>query len=309
MNQILTTENKKKRRSNINKSALARIIRTFSIIMIIFGIAFITQGSYAIYKESKGNNTDNLPLVSISRVNDTINVVVSSTKKIENLIYNWNDSEETVVPVNANYAQEQILLPIEDSVLNIGVEEEDGRLVKYKKLYIIEGLDIKEPTIDIDKGEVAGLVKITATDETQMAYITYSVDEAEEIRIDRSEAEDKSINYVLKVEKGEHKITVSAVDVNGNIATKEKKVIVSAMSQVEANVIDGKLVITVKDQDGIKDIEINLNGLVYTVNAANQKGVRIPPLDIVDGNNTLRVKVTNVNSMETVETKEFNYGQ
>ena len=199
-------------------------------------------------------------------------------------------------------------MPIENSILNVKIEEENGRTIKYKKEFIVEGLDMAQPTIEITEESTAGNIKITAKDETQMAYITYKINDEEEIRIDKSETEDKEIKYILKLARGENKVTITAVDTSGNIETLEKTIIVSGKTAMNLKIENGKLVIIAEDPDGIKDIDINLNGVSYTAKEINKKGVRIP-LDIVEGTNTVRITVTNVNSLVTTGAKEFNYAK
>lgn len=311
MNQILMIEDKKKKKNKSRNSGpieIANIVKFFAIILIIFGLSFIGQGSYAIYKESKGKNTKNLPTVSMERVNDTVIIKANSSYKIENLIYSWNEAEETKLSVDDNYIEEEVILPIENSILNVKIEEKNGRTVKYKKEFIIEGLDIAQPSIEITEESTAGNIKITATDETQMAYITYKVNDEEEIRIDKSETEDKVMNYILKLPRGENKVTITAADTSGNIGMLEKTIIVSGKTSMNLKVENGKLVIIAEDPDGIKDIDINLNGVSYTAKDINKKGVRIP-LDIVEGTNTVRITITNVNSLVTTGAKEFNYAK
>lgn len=310
MNQILMVENKKKKKNKISSGPveIANIVKFFAIALIIFGLFFIGQGSYAIYKESKGKNTNNLPVVSMERANDTVIIKAKSSYKIENLIYSWDEAEETKIPVEDTYIEEEVFLPIENSILKVRIEEENGRSIKYQKEFIIEGLDISEPTIEITEESTAGSIKITATDETQMAYITYKVNEEEEIRIDKSETEDKTMNYILKLQKGENKVVITAVDTSGNIATLEKTIIVSGKTSMNLKIEGGKLIINAEDPDGIKDIEINLNGVSYAAKDINQKGVRIP-LDIVEGTNTVRITITNVNSLVTTGAKEFDYAK
>lgn len=312
MNQILMIEDKKKKKkkdkSRSSQIEIANIVRFFAFILILFGIFFIGQGSYAVYKESKSKNTDNLPVVNISRVNDTVILKVNGSNTIENLRYSWNDAEDTKIPVGDTYIEEEILLPMENSTLNVWVEEEDGRMIKYQKEFIIEGIDITEPRIEITEESTEGNIKITATDETAISYITYKVNDEDEIRIDRSDSPDKPINYILRLQKGENEVIITAVDEAGNIGKLAKKIIVSSKTSIDLSIENGKLIITAEDPDGIKDIEVNLNGVIYAAKDINQKGVRIP-LDLVEGVNTVRVTVTNVNSLVTAGSKEFNYAQ
>lgn len=312
MNQILMVEDKKKKKKNKSGSStieIANIVRFFAVVLIIFGIFYIGQGSYAMYKESKGRNTENMPIVNIKRINDSVKVTVDGINTIQNLKYSWNDTEETTIPVENTYVEEDILLPMQNSILNVWVEEENGRVIKYHKEFIIEGLDITQPDIEIKEENTEGSIRIIATDETSMSYITYKINEENEVRIDKSEVEDKTINYILKLERGENKVVITAVDESGNIGTLEKTIIVSGKTKISnLKIENGKLMITAEDPDGIKDIEINLNGVVRSKKDINQKKVTAS-LALAQGNNTLKITITNVNSLVTVATKEFNYVQ
>lgn len=311
MNQILVIEDKKRKRNkklNSGPIEIRSITRFFALALMAFGLFFIGQGSYAMYRDSIVKNTNNLPTVSISRVNDKVIVTVDSINKIENLKYSWNNAEEMVIPVDDTFIEEEIILPVENSILKVVVEEESGRNISYSKEYNIEGLDINEPIITIAEESTPGNIKITAKDETQMAYITYKVNDEEEVKIDKSDMEDKTMNYILKLQKGENHIVITASDTLGNIAKLEKKIIVTGKTTINFELDKNNLTIRIKDPDGIKDIRVNLNGVNYSAKDLNKKAVKVP-LKLKEGINTISVTVVNVNSLETVEVKEFNYAQ
>lgn len=307
MNQILMVENKKKK-SGSKPADIMNVIKVFVVLLIVFGMCFIGQGSYAIYKESKGKNIKDLPTVNIERRNDKAIIKVRSINEIKYLKYSWNDAEETSIPVDSNYIEEEVILPIENSILNIVVEDSQDRAVKFKKQFNLEGMDITEPTIEVTSQNSDGSIKISATDETEMLYITYRINDGEEIKIEKSETEDKTINYIVKLPRGENQLVVTACDKSGNIATYEKKIVVSPESTINLKAENGKLIVTVKDQDGVKDIEVNLNGVKYEAKNVNMKEVSFP-LELKQGTNTLSIKVTNVNSLVTAGAREFNYAQ
>lgn len=309
MNQILVMENKKKKRSrNTGPAEIENILKFFSIALIVFGVLFIGHGSYAIYKDAKGKDKRNLPTLTMERVNDEVIIKATSSIKIKNLIYSWNTDEETKIPVDGTFIEENVMLLNENSTLNVKIEDEKGRTVKYQKEFIIDGLDITKPTIEIQEQGSNGTIKITATDETKMKYISYSINGSDEIQIDKSDAEDKIMNYILKLQKGENKLTVTAVDSSGNFETIEKTIIVSGKTTINLKIENGKLVVTAEDPDGIKDIEINLNGVTKSVKDINQKSIKAT-LNIVEGTNNIRIKITNVNSLITTGAKEFNYAK
>ena len=309
MNQILVMENKKKKRSrNSGPAEIENILKFFAIALIVFGVLFIGHGSYAIYKDAKGKDKKNLPTLTMERVNDEVIIKATSSIKIKNLIYSWNTDEETKIPVDGTFIEENVMLLNENGTLNVKIEDEKGRTVKYQKEFIIDGLDITKPTIEIQEQGSNGTIKITATDETQMKYISYSINGSDEIQIDKSDAENKIMNYILKLQKGENKLTVTAVDSSGNFETIEKTIIVSGKTTMNLKIENGKLVVTAEDPDGIKDIEINLNGVTKSVKDINQKSIKAT-LNIVEGTNNIRIKITNVNSLITTGAKEFNYAK
>lgn len=162
-----------------------------------------------------------------------------------------------------------------------------------------------KPMIDIID-QTKGSIKISATDDVKMAYITYQVNDEDEIRIDRSEAEDKTINYVLKLERGENKVVVTAVDTSGNIEILEKPIIVSEIPDIRLSQNANILTITIKDTDGVRDVEINLNGTVYAQKDINQKEITLN-VPLKEGVNTIKIKVTNANGLVAEAAGEMNY--
>lgn len=310
MNQILVVENKKKNRNTSTPIAIKKIIRFFAFAIILFSLCIIGHSSYALYRDSRGNNAENLAKININRVNDTLVVDVQSTYTITKFRYYWESSEETSIPEESTSFQEEIILPNGNSTLTIILEDETGRAVTYTKEIILEGLDIAKPTIQITgEGEK---VKIQASDETDIDYITYKIDDGEEVRIDKKNEEDKEIEYTVnEIGRGEHTIYVTAIDKSGNVAKQERTVIVSSKPEITELNIDkenGKIIIGASDIDGLQSIEINLNGSVHTLNDINKKDIRIS-LSLVEGKNTLNIKITNINGLSTVGVTEFDYAR
>ncbi len=317
MNQILMIENKKKKkekkpkmhRTSTGPIEIKNIIRFFAIVIIIFGLTIIGHSSYAIYRESKGNNTEDLAEISMSRINDTLIVNVSSVYTIDYFKYYWQDSEITSIPEENTEFQEEIVLPSENNVLTIILEDETGRAVTYTKEVILDGIDIAKPAIDISKQETS--IRITATDETAIEYMIYKIDNGQEVRIDKNNEGDTTIEYALTgIERGEHTIYVTAVDSSGNTETTESNVIVSSdrptLKNLRVDQETGKIIIEAADTDGLKSIEVNLNGRKYTINDINKTEATFG-LDLINGTNTISIKITNVNGLTAEGSTEFNY--
>ena len=315
MNQILTIENKNKRnksRGSTGPIEIKSIVRFFAIAIIVFALCIISHSSYAIYRESRGHNTDNLASISLSRLNDTLIVNVQSPNIIDKFIYHWNGATETSIEVGSNNTTQEITLPSENDILTIILEDETGRAVTYTKEIILNGVDIVKPIIEIKKGQGNSVI-ITAKDETQIDYMTYKIDDGEEIRIDKNNEEDTSIEYaVTDIQRGEHTIFITAVDSSGNIENSQESVIVSSdrptINSLSIDRDTDKIIIDVSDVDGIQSIEVNLNGAVYRMDNVNRKQAKFS-LDLVDGTNTISITITNVNGISESGATEFNYAR
>lgn len=312
MNQILAIDNKKKNKK-VRKSSgpieIKNIVIFFTIAIIIFALFVIGHSSYALYTDVKGNSTEDLPIINISRVNDTLIVDVQSANIIEKFKYNWENSEQRSIPESSSNFQEEITLPSSNNVLTIILEDETGRAVTYRKDIVLDGIDIVKPKISIDKQSTG--IRIEAVDETEINYITYRIDDGEEIRIDKNNESDTTIQYALTdIGRGEHTIYVTAVDQAGNTNTEEQSVIVSsATPEITELTIDRdnkQLIIGVSDEDGIQSIEVNLNGAVRQMDNINLKEARFT-LGLVDGTNTISIKITNINGLTAEGATEFEY--
>ena len=314
MNQILMIENKKKNKKHKNNSGaieIKNIIRFFAVAIIVFGLFIIGHSSYGLYINARGTSKENLASITMYRENDTLIVNVESENVIEKFKYNWQNSEQKSIPEGSKSFQEEIILPNENNILTIILEDETGRAVKYTKEIILDGIDIAKPTISIDK-QYTG-VRIVASDETKIGYMTYRIDDGEEIRIDKNNEEDKNIEYAItEIGRGTHKIYVTAVDAAGNIATEEQEVVVSSERPTINNMyIDqetGKVIIEASDADGLASIEINLNGAVYNMNNINKTEATFS-LNLTEGTNTISIKLTNVNGVSAEGATEFNYAR
>lgn len=307
MNQILVIESEKKKGSK--NLEIKSIVRFFAIVIIIFAVCIIGHSSYAIYRDSKGNDTSNLASVSIARENDKLIVSVNSVNVIDKFIYSWGNSEQTSITEEMSSFEEEIILPNESNVLNIILEDETGRAVTYTKEILLEGIDITRPTVNISKQATS--IRIEARDETEIDYLTYRIDDGEEIRVDKNNAGETVIQYAItNMDRGEHTIYVTAYDAAGNYTNEQQQVIVSSdmpeITELSINRETGQLIIGVSDVDGIRDIEVNLNGQIYQLTNLNQKEARFS-VDLIEGTNTFSIKITNVNGLTAEGVQEFDY--
>ena len=307
MNQILMTENKKKKKSS-GPIEIKGIVKFFAIVIAIFGVVLAGEGSYAIYKEAEDKNPDSVPKVNISRLNDTIILNVEHSTEISKIIYSWNNGEETVLPEGGLTAQETILLPNQNSVLNLTIEDMNGKQVNYQKEFNLEGMDITKPTVQIDVADGNNKMTITATDETEIAYLSYQWEGEEPVIVEASSEGQTEIKQELDLTPGTRKINVTAEDINGNIEKIEKE-IVATTSVPTMQLIQnaGQITIEASDEDGISEIKLNLNGKQYVNKIDGEKNIQVGPVNLQEGNNTILLEVTNVNGYTKKASTELQY--
>lgn len=249
MNQILNTEQPKKRKQPLETT---KIIKFFAISMIIYGIVIVGSSSYAIYKNSQdGGNSQAKPTISIEDLgNNQIKLEVTHTKPLGDVSYKWNSNgEETKLDSNGKKSvEETIEVPEGQNTLFVTASDQEGNVAEHQQQY-----DVEE-TINISFETEGNNLKITASGKNELSYMTYRWDEDEEQKININEIQTEQ---PVEIPEGEHTITVSVVDVNNNTSTKEQKVIGKKTDIKITTDPDKKyFIITANDDVGLSKIEI-----------------------------------------------------
>lgn len=275
---------------------------------MIFGISLIGEGSYAIYQEKEDKKPSNMPSVTIGRLNDKAILYVEHNTEISKIIYSWDNGEKTVLPEGGLTAQEEILLPNQNSILNITIEDMKGKSVQYKKQYYLEGMDITKPVINVNTENGKNKMTIVATDETKISYLSYQWEGEEAVTIDANTEGQTQIKQEVKLTPGTKKITIIAEDTNGNIEKIEKEIVATTSEPKMQLIQNGKeIIIEASDEDGITEIKLNLNGKQYVNKINKLKYIKIGPALLQEGNNTILVEVTNVNGYTKKAATELQY--
>lgn len=308
MNQILTTE-KKKKKSNSSSIEIKGIVRFFAIVLMIFGLVLIGEGSYAFYQKIDEQKPENMPTVTITRYNDKAIIYAEHHIEIYKIIYSWNNGEMTEIPEGGLSAQEEIVLPNGNSILNLIIEDAKGKRTSYQKEFLLEGVDITKPTIEVETANGSNKMTIIARDETAMDYLSYQwEDEDTPTIIDATTEGQTEIRQEIDLAPGTKTIKIIAEDKNQNTEQVEKEIVASTSKPKVSLSLDGaELKVEIQDEDGIQDVEINLNGEVKSAKNINQKHIKVGPLKLREGNNTIHIKVTNVSGYTGSITKELQY--
>lgn len=314
MNQILAVENKKKEKVKTKKIRTGRpieikgIVMFFAVIIMVFGLTLAGQGSYALYKDIDDRKPENIPYVTIGRVNDKAIVQISSNIEISKLVYSWNNGEESAIPIGSTNAREEITLLGYDSVLKLTIEDMNGKRVKFQKQYLLTGVDITKPVVEIETKDGNDKMKIVAKDETGIAYITYQWEDGEPVTVNADQQGQTEMIVQVPLTVGLKKIKIIAVDTNGNIEEIEREITTStSRPKMTLRRNKQKISIEIEDKDGIKSIKANLNGEEYEITNVNRKKVKVGYLYLREGNNTISVEVTNVNDYTEKATAELQY--
>lgn len=302
MNQILYVGDNK----NNGPVAVKSVIKFFAIVIIIFGIILIGEGTYSMYKGIVANSGNNIPTVYMNRVNDTVVIKAENNIEIAKLIYSWNKGEETVLLPNNKAVEEVVLLPNENSILNVTIVDIKGKETKFMQQWNIEGIDIKKPEMEIATDDSSRKITIIARDETQIDYLIYKWNNKAETRVNGTERNKLEIQKTIDMKLGENKLTVTAVDKNGNTNTLEKTIIISSKPTIAVKQSNSKIHIVINDEVSIKTVSININGQVYAgeYEAKKQLKLNVP---LKQGNNTVSITVTNESGLEQKVVREFIY--
>lgn len=300
MNQILSFQT-----IGNSKIQLKKVIRFFSIFIILFALILVIEGSFGYYKnKNKKVVIKETPDINIQRDNGTTILNITSNIGVQKVIYSWNDGiEDSVEEGGKNNVEVKIPTTIGTNDLNIKIIDSNGNTIVYNPVKISyeenqeENVNWEEaiktdktkPKVSIES--VKGKIVITATDDVKMSYVTYSWNGEEENKITGLSDDEKTLTTEIdstNVKKGTNKLIVKAYDKAGNVETVEKEVQGANGSEIQVNQENGELVVNVKNDINITKIEYNFNGEEKTIDNINQKEYTFK-LQMKDGENKILI--------------------
>lgn len=267
MNQILLTNNdnykkNNNRNSRNNSNDIKKIIMFFSIIILIFGVTIIGVYGYKIYKN---NNKEELPIakpqLSLEETENDVTIIAKSDVGISKLVYTWNDDEPIEADMNGRTTHEEKLeIPTGENTLKVKVVDINNQEIETTKEF--NKTPGEKPVITTEIGQDAKL-KITATSGNAIKYITYKWDDEEETKVDAQNETDTTIEIKIDVKRGNHKLTVTAVDVEDNEETITKPFNGVNKPIIKVTKQGGELYMKMTHDMGFEKIEFSINGKVY----------------------------------------------
>jgi len=316
MNQILATHNN----ANNSKKPIDtnRIIVFFSVAIIIFGIIIISVAGYNLYEsneERKSILAQGNPEISIEQIEETVKISAKYEQGISSIIYTWNEDDVHEERLNGTTTFEKLIDLVEkdgESALKVKVIGVNGRENEISQTFTIdlpgETEETEEPIIQWIINYNENKINAFASDETELKYIKYQWDNGEAVIVEPDGEEANRLEANIDIERGQHKLVITAEDIDGNIATKSGTF--KGVKKPEINAIKyGDIVeITVSHDMGFKKIEFIINDLKYIYDA-NYAGYNsqitslLYKMQLVEGENVIQVTAESLEQIN-FETEE-----
>lgn len=301
MNQILFVDKPKKS----NPLDIKTIIIIFVIIMLILAVILIGKGIFSLISSNK-SETLARPTVEMNEDNGKVVINIINNKVINKILYSWNDEEEVILQGRGQtIINEKINIPEGTNILNLKVIDIDNKEFTYTKEFFKEDKDLINPEIEfVVEGSK---VKIVAKDETELRYIMYRWDDEDNTTIEVREDLKTQIEEKISILKGEHILTVIAVDVAGNEYTKTQTFKGAKKPTIEVSQNNDEIIIVAKDDENVKKIELTINGTFYSTDWQNtgasldRKEVSITQ-KLPAGENTVVITVYSVSGLSEQKT-------
>ncbi len=300
MNQILYTGKGKSH----GPASLESILKFFSIALIVFGIIFIGDGSYALYQNNealKSLNDNSVPEITFEQEENNAIVTVSHNKGISKVKYRWNDGDETIVQGNSEETVilDSISISAGTNTLYVTAIDVNGKSSEASYEYSYDGICIELSVID------SSYIKITASDVTGLSYITYKWNSDEEI-VAYADTEDNTvIEQTTQIPTGLNTLSITAVNTANLTLTKTQDVKGNHVPEITVYIQDGYLIVYVTDEEGIDTITQQINveeeivveadgateyGYKYNITDRESVLVTITATDVEGVSNTFRGK-------------------
>lgn len=306
MNQILDY-NPNKSSGGGKTSSSDKVVRVFAVLMFIFGLFLLGNAGYSLYKDKQKENViADAPVkaeITVEKGETAATIKIRHDKAIETVIHSWDNDKETTEKGNGESTME-ITVPLAagEHTLNIKVIDIDGVSTTHEEIIkSITGVDKVYPVITLEVTNEKK-VRVIATDETELSYVTYRWNDNQEEKIEVTD-DPKKIEFDIDINKGTHDLTVSAVDKNNNTTTEIKsfagvtKPVVTITVSADKKSID----VYTSHENGIDQIKLNINGQDYDVGVPEDKPKEISfNVGLPSGNNTVKVTAISVEKTETI---------
>lgn len=305
-----------------------KVVKVFALLMVILAIALIVSGATSILGNKKKEaeqtqaNQQNTPVVQadidaqLDEITGKVTITVESPVTIAKMIYSWDQDHDNVVSGEKQTSlEEQVIAPSGEHTLHVQVTDEQNN--KTMKDFVFDsatGIDTTQPKITLVVTEEKKL-KVTATDDTSIAYVTYTWNQEETVTMTPEEENLQEYEFELEIPRGKNTISVTAVDgsESGNAKTATQTIEGVTKPQIDYGFLDSTgsvLKIMCSHENGIKKIYYTLNGQPYQWEAP--EGEDAPTYieftqESVPGTNSMTIVVTSVDDTEAEFNPQWEY--
>ena len=326
----------------------AIIIIVFAICFIAKGSYTVVNNNKL--KKVSNVSKYNGPLIVLKADEDILEIEVSYDSSIEEVSYQWyrgnvslseieeyentetetdlneeddeesTDDENTIKRLGDPQTQkgtgenlirlQNIGIPRGDTTIHIIAKAQGNVINEFVQNYHTDvGVDKIKPTIKI---QTQGTKLIaTATDETEMDFIVYSINDESEVQV-KERLDKKTIKAEIELDTvKDNNLRISAVDKGKNTSVYTQEIAVYAGKptiEFAAEPDMSKIYVNVKYEKGITKIEYDLNGEVNEIELDNPKKEYEFEIDSVEGHNLLNVKAfTEDEEVYSEEAGELDY--
>lgn len=291
-----------------------KIVRVFAIILAIFAICLLGVGTYGVYQNStKTEQVADIPTkaqITVEQNEETGEAIIKVThdKIISKLIYNLNSSKEIQKSGNEKSTlEETVQLSIGENTLTVKVIDIDGVETHYEQILNSEvGADKEPPQIVT---EIQGnMLKVVATDETEMDFVTYRWNEGEEVKIEPNEDDKTRIEFEIEILKEQNHLLIVAVDSSNNPSQESKTYtgVTKPTGTVTLSPDKKSIDIYIYHEKGLKEIQLSINDQNYEVPLPEENKKEITfNVTLEAEQNTVKVVATSVDDTKAEIVEEI----
>ena len=318
MNQILDYNPNKSSGNNSAKSD--KVVRVFAIFLALFAVGLLAVGGVSIIKNKKagesgnliqGQNTEVKPAtkakITVEQEGEQLNINVVHDKEIKKIVYIWDQGKENNITATGTEVSEKINLIAGEHELTVVVTDVDGVESTYTQvLKSAVGEDKEEPKITIEQS--GNKLIVTAKDETEMAFVTYRVNDGEETKFEVEEEGQKEIQFEIELAMYDNNITIVAVDKNNNSKSEIKSYVGLTVPVVQATVSAEKdyVDVTITHETGVKEVMVEINGENSNVDLGGQVYKEVPfRIPITERNNLIKIIAVSVDDTKVEKELEI----
>lgn len=290
MNQILYTG----KGISHGPASLKSILKTFSICLIVLGIVFIGNGSYALYQNDKllKSSIDNtVPEITFEQEENNAIVKINHNKGISKIRYHWNNDVDTIIQGDAKTSIILDTISISQGIntLHVTAIDVNNKTAESSYEYAYDGISIELSVID------SAYIKISASDVSGISYITYKWNSNEEIKAYPDGGNPTLIEQLTEIPVGINTLSITAVNNENKTLTKTREIEGIAPPKIDTYIQDGFLVVTITDNEGLSEISQQINvDEPYVIKLNGEKEYKYK-YDISNKDNVLiTIKATNV---------------